>query len=197
MLASISPLGERARRQHYAITVTAYVVGVDVRGRVAGRAAGRSGRAVGRHPRIDARDRRLGGRRPAVRRARLRVARPRPAPSGERGLARDLPRMGVRHRLRRAARLRRHHDRHRVDHVDRVRVRGRRPALRGGHARRGDVRAGACPARARDSARARSVHPARHAGAARAPAASRRARRDPAPGDDCRGLARRDPVQVA
>jgi MFS family permease len=36
MLASISPLGERARRQHYAVTVTAYVVASTLAGALLG-----------------------------------------------------------------------------------------------------------------------------------------------------------------
>ncbi len=94
MLASISPLGERARRQRYAGHRRGIRRGVDARGRAARRAARRGGRAVGRHPRIDARDRRAGNRRPAARRARARAARPGPPPPGERGLARDVPRDG-------------------------------------------------------------------------------------------------------
>ena len=39
MLASINPLGERGRNQHYPVTVAAYIAGVDARGRAARRCA--------------------------------------------------------------------------------------------------------------------------------------------------------------
>src|SRR4051812_44517046 len=40
MLASINPLGERGRNQHYRITVTAYIVGSTLAGAVLGAALG-------------------------------------------------------------------------------------------------------------------------------------------------------------
>jgi hypothetical protein len=46
MLASISPLGERTRRQSYAVTVTAYVVASTIAGAALGLALGATGAVV-------------------------------------------------------------------------------------------------------------------------------------------------------
>ena len=121
MLASINPLGERARNQRYWVTVTAYVVASTLAGALLGGVLGFVGsaaRGTARAPWSSSRCSRTVG---LVIDARTRVPGPR-RQVDENWLA-NYRGLGLRRRLRRATRTRVPDDRHRVGDVGRVRVR--------------------------------------------------------------------------
>ncbi len=115
MLASITPLGERGRGQRWWLTVTAHVVGSVLGGAAIGAAMGLIGMAIeglGGAYRSD-RPRRGRGARRAARGLGVEPSAPSLTPSpGQRGLARLVPRLGLRRRFRFPAGTRRHHDHH-------------------------------------------------------------------------------------
>ena len=132
MLSSISPLGERARHNRWAVTVTWYVVASTATALFIGAALGGLGRLLGLP--LPARAGILAALAVACRsRRRGPLAAARPPPAGRRGLARALPGLGLRRRIRRPARRRRHHHRH---HRDDLAVPGVRAAERLGGRRR-------------------------------------------------------------
>ena len=149
MLSTITPLAEASRGRRFRSTAAWFVVGALVGGATLGagrRCAGRAGRRPRPVGRCRARHRR-GGRR-SGRRRRCGPRRPThagPHPPGERGLARALPVLGVRRRLRLADRCRPghlHHDRGRVPDG---RAGGPHRAPAGGAGDRLPVRAGPGP----------------------------------------------------
>ncbi len=214
MLSSITPLGERGRSGRWPVTAAAYVAGsiaaaaalgalLGALGGAVARAAGEALPGAGVPPAAGV----LAGLAAlavvgvALDTGGRRAAHPRSGAPGRRGLARPLPRLGLRRRVRRPARARRHHDRHDVDGAadlggcspERVAGGGRR---RGRGVRTGPRRPGPAAAAGHDARRAarraRRRRPDPRPGARRRP---RRAR--PRRGGRCdrcgRRLRRREP----
>ena len=194
MLASINPLGERGRNQHYPVTVAAFIASATFAGASLGAVLGLVGaRFAASTTGVGVVIALLALTGLLLDSGRARLARPGSTAPGRGDLAHDVPGVGLRRRVRRAARARVHHDRHRIRHLGRVRVRAVVGVGRGRAAHRCRLRPGTGAARAHDGAHARA------ACAARAHAPRRRVGAAPDLGDvrgpvlrRARGRCRRD-----